>query len=58
VLVLRNPFQILGGDTGRMRVVARVVLAKEVRDRQVDAATAQETTVFAGGVPVNLSLLF
>jgi hypothetical protein len=51
-------FRIVVGDHGRMRVSARVLQAKEVLDHQVDTASAQETTVFAGGAPVDLSPLF
>jgi hypothetical protein len=51
-------FNIIVSNHGTMRVSARVVQGKEVLDHQVDAAGAQETTVFAAGVPVDLSLLF
>jgi hypothetical protein len=51
-------FTVLVGDTGRMRVVARVTHARDLVDHQVDAAGAQDTTVLAGGVPVDLSALF
>jgi len=45
-------------DNGRMRVSARILQTKEVLDHELDAAGAEETTVFAGGVPVDLSALF
>jgi len=50
-------FTIIVGDNGRLRVSARVVKAREVLDHEIDSASSQETTVFAGGVPVDLSLL-
>jgi hypothetical protein len=51
-------FTIVVADDGRMRVSARVLSGKAVLNHEIDAASSQETTVFAGGVPVDLSLLF
>lgn len=51
-------FTITVGDTGRMRVSALVIAGKGSAVRELDAASAQETTVLAGGTPVDLSALF
>jgi hypothetical protein len=51
-------FTIVVGDTGRMQIAARVVQARQVLDHQFDAASAEQATVFASGVPVDLTLLF
>jgi hypothetical protein len=51
-------FTIVIVDHGSVRISARVLHANELLDHQVDAAGAQETTVFAGAVPVDLSALF
>ncbi len=51
-------FTIVVGYDGTARVVAAVRSGGEPLVRELDAASADETTVFAAGVPVDLSALF
>ena len=51
-------FTIVVGDNGRIRVSTTVLAAKrETVDHELDRASALDTTVFAAGVPVDLSSL-
>lgn len=51
-------FTIAVRDDGTMRVSAAVLHGGEPVEQESDAVSAQETTVFAGGLPVDLSALF
>lgn len=50
-------FTIVIGARGRTHISARLLHGREVLDHRLDNASTQETEVFAGGVPVDLSTL-